>query len=153
MNSEIPINEECDVEYAKLKMHKTVKYIIFKVSPVQTEVVVDSKSSSSDYQEFLDQFPEKQCRWAIYDFDYELDDGSKRTKIIFFSWCPDEADGRQKMVTTTSMAALLDKFRGSLHMQCNEISDLAYDADSTVSVNSASKGQTGLKLIWTAPPS
>ena len=45
-------------------------------------------SEDSDYDSFLTELPEQECRWAIYDFEYELDGGAgKRNKLVFYSWC------------------------------------------------------------------
>lgn len=38
------------------------------------------------YQKLLDELPESDCRWAAYDFEYQLPDGGKRKKVLFISW-------------------------------------------------------------------
>jgi cofilin len=67
-------------------MSKTLKYITFRLSDDKKEIVVDGKSDDSDYEKFLNQLPADGCRWAVYDFDYKLEDGSQRNKLCFFSW-------------------------------------------------------------------
>jgi cofilin len=67
-------------------MSKTLKYITFRLSDDKKEIVVDGRSSNPDYEEFLKQLPENDCRWAVYDFAYKLEDGSQRNKLCFFSW-------------------------------------------------------------------
>lgn len=67
-------------------MSKSLKYIFFKLNDTRTEIVVDKTSDSSNYEEFLDNLPSDGCKWAVYDFDYKLEDGSQRNKLCFFSW-------------------------------------------------------------------
>ena len=62
-----------------------LKYITFKLSDDRTQIVVDKASTSTDYDRFLEDLPESECRWAAYDFEYELGEG-KRNKIVFISW-------------------------------------------------------------------
>ena len=43
-----------------------------------------------DYHDFVDSLKEaeplKQCRYGIFDAEYDLKDGQKRTKLVFFLW-------------------------------------------------------------------
>jgi len=77
---------ECQEAFKELKMNKSLKYILFKLNDKRTEIVVDQKSTDSDYERFLNKFPADGCRWAVYDFHYKLEDGSQRNKLCFFSW-------------------------------------------------------------------
>ncbi len=43
-------------------------------------------SSSSEYDDFLADLPETECRWAVYDLDFQNEEGGQRNKIIFFQW-------------------------------------------------------------------
>ena len=44
----------------------------------------------SSYDDFLEELPEDECRYAIYDYEFE-DDGRKQSKILFVVWAPDTA--------------------------------------------------------------
>lgn len=72
--------------FQALKLGKTYKYIIFTLNKELTEIVVDKTSTSADYDEFLADLPETECRWVAYDFEFEKEGGGKRNKIIFLSW-------------------------------------------------------------------
>ena len=72
--------------YKKLKHGKLHKYIIFNLSENLTEIVVEKPSSSTEYDDFVADLPEDQCRWAIYDFEFEKEGAGKRNKIVFVSW-------------------------------------------------------------------
>jgi cofilin len=72
--------------FQTLKLGKKLKYIIFNLSKDLTEVVVEKTSDSQSYDDFLADLPETECRWAIYDFEFEKEEGGKRNKICFYSW-------------------------------------------------------------------
>jgi cofilin len=63
-----------------------LKYIIFTLNHTNTEIVTEKISDSSDYEEFLAALPEAECKWAVYDFEFQKEDGGKRNKLCFFSW-------------------------------------------------------------------
>jgi len=67
-------------------LKKKHKYIIFTLNKDFTEIVVDKTSSAQDYDEFVADLPEAECRWAIYDFEFDKEGAGKRNKIIFLSW-------------------------------------------------------------------
>jgi cofilin len=55
-----------------------------KIEVVQ-KVPIDHEDASS-YDKFVEKYlPEKQCRWAVYDMEYDLGEG-KRNKLVFVSW-------------------------------------------------------------------
>jgi len=49
------------------------------------EVVVEKCGESKEYDDFLADLPEHECRWAIYDLEYQTPSG-KRNKFVFISW-------------------------------------------------------------------
>lgn len=69
-----------------LQRHKEFKYIIFTLNKDVTEIVVDKTGKSQDYDDFIADLPETECRWATYDFEFEKEEGGKRKKIVFYSW-------------------------------------------------------------------
>jgi cofilin len=83
--SGVGVNPTCIETFQELKLRKKAKYIIFTLNRENTEIVVDKTSASQSYEEFLADLPETECRWAVYDFEFEKQEG-KRNKICFFSW-------------------------------------------------------------------
>lgn len=69
-----------------MKLKKTIKYIIYGLNDKNTEVVVVKSSDSQSYDEFIADLPEEECRWAVYDFEYEKEGAGKRNKICFYMW-------------------------------------------------------------------
>jgi cofilin len=70
-------------------MGKKIKYVIFGLSKDNIEIVVLKTSDSSSYDDFIADLPEADCRWAVYDLEFETKEGGKRNKICFFSWYVD----------------------------------------------------------------
>lgn len=67
-------------------MKKQYKYIIFNLNKDNTEIIVEKTSTEKDYDTFVEELSETECRWVVYDFEFEKEGGGKRNKIIFFSW-------------------------------------------------------------------
>ena len=84
--SGVGVNQACLSEFNDLKMSKKLSFITFGLSKDLTEVVVLTKSESRDYSDFVAELPENECRWAVYDLEYEADGGGKRNKLVFFHW-------------------------------------------------------------------
>lgn len=80
------VNEECLTAFQELKSGKKTKFIIYGMSADNSEIVVLDKSTEKDYDKFLETLPEAECRWAVYDFEFDSGEGL-RNKIIFFAWC------------------------------------------------------------------
>lgn len=84
--SGVGVNEQCLTAFQDLKLKKKYKYIVFTLNKELTEIVVDKTSEDKEYDTFLADLPETECRWAIYDFEFEKEGAGKRNKIIFLSW-------------------------------------------------------------------
>lgn len=86
-SSGVKVSQECLEQFQSLKLGKKTKYIIYTLSPDNTEIVVSKTSESPNYDDFLAELPPAECRYAIYDFEYQKGDEGKRNKICFFTWC------------------------------------------------------------------
>ncbi|KAF8713268.1 Actin depolymerization factor/cofilin -like domain protein, partial [Rhizoctonia solani] len=124
----------CQDAYQGIKLGKKYKYIIFKLSDDLKEIVVEKTSNDPDYDTFLKDLPEvtliDEPRWAVYDVEYEKTGAGKRNKLIFFSWNPDSATIKKKMVYSASK----DAIRKSLDGIAAEIQGTASDEVSKDSV-------------------
>ncbi len=126
--SGVAVGEECVKCYEAMKMGRKLKYATFKVNDTLTEIVVDKTGEpGTEFDEFVGQFPEKDCRYGIIDIDYEHD-GCKKSRIVFVFWSPDTANIRSKMVYASSKEAMRRQLAGIMcEMQCNDISDLTME--------------------------
>ncbi|CED85064.1 actin depolymerizing factor [Phaffia rhodozyma] len=129
MSSGASVNQECLSAYQELKAGKKIKYIVFGMSPDNTEIVVLSKSTEKSYDSFIEQLPENECRWAVYDFEFDSGEGI-RNKLVFYMWTPDGAKIKPKMV----YAASKDALRKSLVGIHTEIQGTDFDEVSEATV-------------------
>ncbi|OJT14684.1 Cofilin [Trametes pubescens] len=130
MASGVGVNSECLDAYQELKLGKKSKYIVFTLNKTNTEIIVEKKgATSSTYDDFLADLPEAECRWAVYDFDYEKEDGGKRSKITFYSWSPDDSKVKQKMLFASSKDALRRSLVGiATEIQGTDFSEVTHEA-------------------------
>jgi len=137
MSSGVTVHSDCLEQFSQLKLKKSLKYIIFNLNKDNTEIVVDKTSNSQDYEDFIKDLPEAEPRWAIYDLEFEKEGAGKRNKIVFFSWSPDDAKIKAKMVAASSKDALRRSLVGiATEIQGTDFSEVAYE----VVLDRASKG-------------
>jgi len=127
MSSGVGLNDACLKAYQELKSRKA-KYVLYKLSDDLKEIVVDKTSTSTDYEDFVGDLPENDCRWAVYDLEYDTDDG-KRNKIFFYSWSPDTAKIKSKMLYASSREVLRRSLQGiAKEIQGTDSSEVTYEA-------------------------
>ncbi|KAJ2549954.1 cofilin [Coemansia sp. RSA 1933] len=152
MSSGIAVSEECITRFNELRDNHKYKYVIFRIGQDLKSIIVektseddkndaedapaedaDSDSSetpaeelSGEYGKFVRSFPKKDGRYAVYDFDY-VHDGGQRNKLLFYTWAPDNAPVKSKMLYASSKKDIEQKLSGvSTVIQATEKSDLFY---------------------------
>lgn len=113
-----------------MKLGKKYKYVIYKLNDAKTQIVVDKTSTDESYDSFIEELPENDCKYAVYDFEYEISQGEgKRSKLVFYQWSPDTASIRAKMVYASSKDALRRALNGiSADVQGTDFSEVAYES-------------------------
>src|SRR5438045_7274821 len=82
----VPVAPECITKFNELKLGKSLKYIIYKLSDDNKEIVVEETSESKDWDEFREKLINAKSknklgketrgpRYAVYDFEYDLASG------------------------------------------------------------------------------
>ncbi|KAH9002546.1 hypothetical protein EDB86DRAFT_2847248 [Lactarius hatsudake] len=128
MSSGVTANQECLEAFQKLKLGKKLKYIIFTLSQDKKEIVVEKESTAVDYEDFTKDLPETECRWAVYDLEFDTEDG-KRNKLVFVSWSPDTAKIKDKMLASSSRDALRRSLVGiAVDIQATDFSEVEHEA-------------------------
>ncbi|KIY73841.1 actin depolymerizing factor [Cylindrobasidium torrendii FP15055 ss-10] len=129
MASGIAVSPKCLEEFQTLKLGKKTKYIIYRINNEKTEIVVEKTSDSASYDEFIADLPETECRWAVYDFEFEKEGEGKRNKICFFMWSPDDAKIKDKMLFASSKDALRRSLVGiAVEIQGTDYSEVAHES-------------------------
>lgn len=73
--------------YQDLKLKRKYKYIIYKLSDDNSSVMVEKLAEpTATYQEFIASLPKDDCRYAIFDFEFEKPGEGLRNKICFYAW-------------------------------------------------------------------
>lgn len=135
------VAQECIQTYNDLKLAKKYKYIIFKLSDDNKEIVVEEASNNKDWEAFREKLigattksktgaVGKGPRYAVYDVEYELASGEgTRNKITFIAWSPDDAGVMAKMVYASSKEALKRSLTGlAAEIQANDADDIEKDS-------------------------
>ncbi|GME94571.1 unnamed protein product [[Candida] boidinii] len=131
--SGVQVSDEALQAFNELKLgtkKENLKYVIYKLNDDKTKIVVEKTSSDASYDSFLENLPEDDCRYATYDFSYEISAGEgKRSKMVFYAWSPDTANIRAKMVYASSKDALRRALNGiSTDIQGTDFSEVAYES-------------------------
>ena len=115
----------------ELKLRKKFRYIIYKLNEDNTSIVIEKKVESCEkYENFLGELPEDDCRYAVYDFEFEKSPGEGiRNKICFIVWVPDTSKVRQKMLYASSKDAIRKKLAGvATEIQATDMSEVSHEA-------------------------
>jgi hypothetical protein len=146
------VNADCVTAYNELKLNKKYKYVIYKLSDDNKEIVVDCTSEDGpEYDDFREKLINAQSktksgavgkgpRYAVFDVQYDLASGEgTRNKITFIAWSPDDAGIMAKMVYASSKEALKRALPGiAVEVQANDADDIEWESlVKTVSKNTA----------------
>lgn len=102
------IAELCRQINLKKKNHKffTMK-LSEKMTQVEIEYICADGEKFSELDERLRQAEEdKECRWAVYDYEYTLLNNANKSKLVLITWCPEKASVKQRMVYSATKDAL-----------------------------------------------
>jgi len=131
MASGVQVDDECKVAFQDVKLGHKYRYIVFKLTDDLKRIVVETKADpSSTYPDFLKQMKDaeqaQECRYAIFDVEYDTKDGQPRNKIVFFMWSPETAKIKQRMVYASSKDALKKTLGEGIgkEVQANDHGDL-----------------------------
>ncbi|KAH3901576.1 Cofilin [Saccharomycodes ludwigii] len=127
--SGVSVADESLAAFNDLKLGKKYKFILFGLNENKTSIIVKETSTDGSYDSFLEKLPENDCLYAVYDFEYDIGSGEgKRSKIVFYTWSPDTAPVRSKMVYASSKDALRRALNGvSTDIQGTDFSEVSYE--------------------------
>lgn len=128
MSSGVVTSEDCVAVFNEIKMKKTLKYVIFKLSDDFKKIVVENKREKpAVFQDLVNALPKNEPRYAVYECDTKKADGTGGAKLVLITWVPDGEGGasvKQKMMYSSSKAALKKICDGAKEYQANDASDL-----------------------------
>ncbi|KAI9217172.1 hypothetical protein BC828DRAFT_391853 [Blastocladiella britannica] len=130
MSTGVPVHDDCLTVFQDLKLGKKYAYVIYKLNETYTEIVVEKTApAGAKYDEFVASLPATDCRYCVYDVEYEAAEGGVRNKIIFVAWSPDDARIKAKMTYAGSKDAIRRKLVGiSTEVQATDFSEIDMSA-------------------------
>ncbi|XP_017871806.1 PREDICTED: cofilin/actin-depolymerizing factor homolog [Drosophila arizonae] len=132
MASGIEVSTECKSifeEIRKLKQHRYVIYAIKQEREIIVDVVGRRNASYDDFLNDLRKGGPEECRYAVYDYAYHHQcQGASSTclkeKLFLMLWCPMQAKIKDKMLYSSSFAALKKEFNGvQKYIQATELDE------------------------------
>ncbi|XP_066949664.1 cofilin/actin-depolymerizing factor homolog isoform X2 [Macrobrachium rosenbergii] len=112
------------------------RYIIFHIKDdkvIDVETTGDRDASYDDYLNYLVNLGPEQCRYGIYDFEYDhqcqgTTDSTRKQKLFLMSWCPDTAKIKKKMLYSSSFDALKQSLEGiGKYIQATDMAEASYE--------------------------
>lgn len=83
-----PQDDTCLKAYDELKLGKKLKYVVYGLTPDMKAITTLKKADlqeGAEFETFVENLPEKECRWGVYDMEYDQGEG-KRNKLCFVMW-------------------------------------------------------------------
>ncbi|XP_068154721.1 cofilin/actin-depolymerizing factor homolog isoform X1 [Drosophila tropicalis] len=120
MASGIELTRECRHVFEQIRKMKQHRYVIFIIKD-EREIRVDILGvRDANYDDFLRDLRRggpRECRYAVYDYAYHHQcQGASSTclkeKLFLMLWCPVQARVKDKMLYSSSFAALKRDFIG-----------------------------------------
>lgn len=110
-------------------MKHAYRYIVYRISDDNTSIIVAEKAPSDrSYEDFVENLPENDCRYAVFDIEF-THQGMTKQKICLFVWSPDSAPVRQKMLYASSKDAIKKKLIGfAKEIQCTDYEELDWNS-------------------------
>jgi len=114
MSSGVAIADDCKNVFEEIKKNKTHRYCVFFIKDEKFITVEKMGGRDASYDDFLADLQsggEGECRYGLYDFEYEhqcqgTTEVSKKQKLFLMSWCPDSAKIKKKMLYASSFETL-----------------------------------------------
>eukprot|EP00917_Polyrhabdina_sp_WS-2016_P018625 GHVP01040028.1.p1 GENE.GHVP01040028.1~~GHVP01040028.1.p1 ORF type:complete len:151 (-),score=29.85 GHVP01040028.1:307-759(-) len=140
MSCNIEVDPTCIENYNDLKLRRKYLYIIYCVSDDNKSVVIEKKverevsmynnekSALEMYNEFADKLPKNDCRYIVYDFEFDRgNQEGMRNKISFIVWSPDTSPIRKKMLYAASKDAIRRSLDGiAVEVQATDEEEVSF---------------------------
>jgi len=132
MSSGVAVAEECKSKFDEIKKNKTHRFMVFHIKDDKCITVESLGDPSSKYEDFLSALQKGgpgECRYGMYDFEYEhqnqgTESKVKKQKLILMSWCPENAKIKKKMLYSSSYDAIKRALVGiHKYIQATDISE------------------------------
>lgn len=127
MNTGIHASDEVIGEYEKLSKKREYKAIILKIEGTTTIVEKVFPTAEFKFEDFVNAFPEGDCRIGVLEYEHHMDDGRTVSKIFSLLWCPLGGEKKEDG-TVTKAAKPMDrmKYSGSFNAINDDLKTTSY---------------------------
>jgi cofilin len=127
MASGIKVSDQCIPIWNEIKTGHKYRYVLFDFSKDLLTVVVEKTAPhASTYENFLDDLPQRDVRYALFDYDFKADDGTDRNKLVFIVWAPGAASVKRRMLIASTKQAVKSAFStASIELQATDDSEIS----------------------------
>ncbi|ALC49378.1 tsr [Drosophila busckii] len=131
MASGIVVAGDCRSIFEEIRKSKQHRYVIFMIKEerqIDVEVVGTRDASYDDFLQDLRKGGAEECRYAVYDYAYQHrcqgTSSCLKEKLFLMLWCPMQAKIKDKMLYSSSFAALKKEFNGvQKYIQATELDE------------------------------
>jgi hypothetical protein len=134
----IQVEQSCKDAFNKVRRESTgTRWTIYKFDKRMEWIIPFAEGEETadyrtDWANFLDALPETEACYAIYGFAYVETAGSyggsvPKSKLTLFTWAPDGAPTKDKMVASSSTAALKGVTKGALDQTIHNKDDCDWE--------------------------
>ena len=144
-------DDTCSTSFEGLKAKKESRFIIYTITADGKHITkAASEPPAGDCQADWEKFAgvltgeyASKCCYAVFDFDWEADDGHSAQKIMFVLWSPEGAKVKDKMMTTGSKDALKKALVGiGQDFQATDASEITFEECLTKAKSAVRLGTT-----------
>ena len=123
----IKVHDDCMPVWNDIKIGHKYRYVIFTFSDDLRHIVVEKTADpSKTYNDFLDDLPPRDVRYAVYDYDFKAEDDTLRNRLVFIVWAPDTAPVKRKMLIASSKASIKNALAGvAMEIQATDDSEIS----------------------------
>jgi cofilin len=116
--STLTFDEACAARFEELKIRRRHRYLVYKLEEGGNKIEVDKIGARElPWESLKSVLPERDCRFAVYDHEFDTDRGVKANKLWFIIWAPFNATASKKM----AMAACKTRFQEAVLPGCFEV--------------------------------
>ena len=126
----INLKDEVTSVFNELKLGKGLQYVIYRLTDDFKEVEVEKKvPSPATWEQFVADLPKDDCRYAVYDYQFNTDSDGERNKLIFVLWTPETARIKTKMLYPATKEAMKRALVGiGTELQATDEAEISLDA-------------------------
>jgi cofilin len=107
----LSVADNLNEKFHELKVRRKFRYLTIEVGETLIDVEKLGEPSAS-YDDMKKALPFSDCRYAVYDHEYNTADRGMQHKLWFICWFPDNATTYNKMAYTAAKTQTMAKMAG-----------------------------------------